>query len=841
MRFIILLSLWACSLSVFAQVPPSGSDYRIGDGDVAIPYGTGKPEEVYRRGAGVYREGKKYGFSINNKQEPAIYDFIQSANDGFIVKKENQYAIADNTGTLVSPFAYDSVATNYSTLPGSFLLIKKGRYGIADKNGKLILPVKYDKILFFNKQLKYAIIEGKNNAFKLVNITTGNLLKQDFETVDLYKNLAVVKANGKMGVVKDDKMIIDGLYDSIFHTFNYRNSNQTTKINTALTYHNAWKTVRNLMVRQNGKLGITDTNGTLIYPCENDEILYTDNANDNNYYLIKKDKLFGLYLPAKQKKIPVIHTMVRQLRNGLIIAQKDGLFGMYDANGIATIPFEYEDITEYGERNYIVTKAGKKGLADAQGILKIPAIYDKLGNFYSFGFENYILAEQGKLNGVLSLDNKMIIPLKFAYIGTYNSDLFLVAATEKDALYGLYNKSGKELLPPAYKWIRKSYTEHSELQILKQQDGTLAFSNHHFDKLLEEPVVAYGYIENESGLLNPFNSAPQRLLFVKSTQGKFGLIEEGTGSMVVPMIYDSIMQRFSDGANTYFSVKKGKHYGLINQKNEQVLPFEYSGINLDFVFDFDRQKDKSSYSIVVAKGKRWGLVDLNNQVKIPFAYQALQRLSYYPLFKAKKENYFSIIDAHNKIINAGPFEEVAFYETDAYNEQKNALTFYQGKMRVIDDKGKFLSEPVAMQPHTGYRSFNELKMVLAEALDSKDDVLLKSFVDKIAPSEHLLFYLKTNMLSNRPLNEVNIPYIREKYFEVLKRFQHNYWRSDHYSKTSLTAEIDFTLSREGWVTNKRVADHAFGDTKYLEKMLRNSLKVNGYWISSYFMSRYMQD
>ncbi|RYD99376.1 MAG: hypothetical protein EOP54_04220 [Sphingobacteriales bacterium] len=663
-------------------------------------------------------------------------------------------------------------------------------------------------------------------------------MKQDFETVDLYKNLVLVRLNGKMDIVKEDKMLLKGLYDSIFHTYNYR-SNQVKKANTAFTYSNAWKTARNLIVMQNSKVGIVDTNSTLIYPCENDEIIYTDNANDNNYYLIKKDKLFGLYLPAKQKKIPVVHTQVKQLRNGLTVAQKNGLFGMYNANAEVTIPFEYDDITEYGERNYIVTKAGKKGLADAKGVLKIPAIYDKLSNFYSFGFENYILAEQDKLNGVVSLDNQIIIPPKFAYIGTYNSNFFMVSLTEKDHLFGLYNKSGKELLPPVYRWIHKSYTENSELQILKKQDGTFAFSNQNFDQLLEEPIIEYGYIENESGLLNPFNSAKERLLFVKNKKGKFGLIEENTGSIVVPMIYDSVMQRFSDGTNTYFSVKKGKNYGLINQKNEQVLPIEYSGINLDFVFDSDSKNDQGNYTIVVAKGKKWGLVDLNNQVKIPFEYKSLQRLSYYPLFKGKKETHFSIIDEHHKILNAGPFDEIGFYESDAYNENRNALTFYQGKMRVIDDKGTFISEPVAMQPHIGFRSFNELKAALVAALDSKDDLLLKSFVDKIAPSEHLLFYLKTNMLSKNPLNEVNIPYVKDQYFQVLKRFQHNYWRSDYYNRTSLTDEIDFTLYRDGWVTNKRVADHAFGDTKYLEKMLRNSLKVNGYWISSYFMSRHI--
>ncbi|RYD98493.1 MAG: hypothetical protein EOP54_07480, partial [Sphingobacteriales bacterium] len=86
MRLVILLSFLVYSCSAFAQVPPSDKGYRIGDGDIGIPEGTGKPYNDHGS-VGVYQEGKKYGFYINNKREPAMYDQIQSANGGFIVKK----------------------------------------------------------------------------------------------------------------------------------------------------------------------------------------------------------------------------------------------------------------------------------------------------------------------------------------------------------------------------------------------------------------------------------------------------------------------------------------------------------------------------------------------------------------------------------------------------------------------------------------------------------------------------------------------------------------------------------------------------------------------------------
>ena len=38
------------------------------------------------------------------------------------------------------------------------------------------------------------------------------------------------------------------------------------------------------------------------------------------------------------------------------------------------------------------------------------------------------------------------------------------------------------------------------------------------------------------------------------------------------------------------------------------------------------------------------------------------------------------------------------------------------------------------------------------------------------------------------------------------------------------------LKKEGIVTNKRTEDWAYSDTKFMEKLLRNAVKINGFWI-----------
>lgn len=80
---------------------------------------------------------------------------------------------------------------------------------------------------------------------------------------------------------------------------------------------------------------------------------------------------------------------------------------------------------------------------------------------------------------------------------------------------------------------------------------------------------------------------------------------------------------------------------------------------------------------------------------------------------------------------------------------------------------------------------------------------------------------------------MNIEDIKEKYFQNLLEFKYQKW-NNYYKKSSLTKVVDYTIYSSGIVTNRRATDWAFGDS-FLEKLLRNSLKVNGYWISTYFM------
>src|SRR5690606_30445319 len=130
--------------------------------------------------------------------------------------------------------------------------------------------------------------------------------------------------------------------------------------------------------------------------------------------------------------------------------------------------------------------------------------------------------------------------------------------------------------------------------------------------------------------------------------------------------------------------------------------------------------------------KKFGVVDLKGAIQVPFKYSEIEKISHTGLYKAKTGKSYRVIDSMNRIINAGPFDEVANFELSPEDDDSTifALTFANGKMRIIDDKGKFVSEETAMQPHKGFKTFDELKSALVAALDSTDDALLKAFAEQ---------------------------------------------------------------------------------------------------------------
>lgn len=839
MKHFLIIAFLFITVTSRAQVPQKREIRGDIGADIVIS-GPKQPAEPGAYGAAYYQKDGKYGFVYpEGIKQPAIYSKIYFNANGFVIKKDELYGIADKKGVVIGSITYDSVGTIHEK---TYIVKRKGKYGTISGEGNKILSIKYDKILSVNKFVSF--VQVGNGPIQMIFNDQEIAFPQKIDYAALYTDLAIIKANGKFGVVKK-QVIVPLEYDSIFVSAMVTNgsSTKTTRKIKRVSQIDKFYDLNQgtlLTIQKGGKYGLVGSDGNIIYTADNDAV---DNKSMYQYYTVKKGNLLGIYFTTGKKKTEIEFDNVYADGFGYVMATKNKKAGVFDLQGKQIVPFDYdpEFIMQY-RIGFRVAKNKKRGIVGKNGEILVPPVYDDVDLFYEDSMKEFVKVKSNGKFGIVNLKGKVIIPVAFEWLG--EEEGLLKVATADNRL-GLYDKTGKVVIPADYQWIMDSETEKSNIIVLKKEANSYNFLNKNTKQLLlKENVIDYGYIHNEDGLLNPFNSNNKYVLFVKGKNGKFGLLNEMTGILDVPMMYDDIIRRFEGRNSTYFSVRNGKKFGLIDGKNKQIIPLQYDAINIDLVSADDEKASKLTYSVIVAKGDKYGTINLENQVRIPLQYTALHRISRSGLYEAKTGSYYRIIDGKNGIINKGPFDEVANFEvTDGaeYGRQlkQQALTFYKGKMRVIDEKGSFVTSEVTMQPHNGYKTFYELKWDLIKALNSKDDILLKDFAAKIAPSEHILFYLKDNPFTKQSLQYTNINFIKEKYFNDLLKFKVSYWNSNSdskYKRATLTDVTDFTLFQDGLVSNFRTSDEGF-ESHFMERLLRNAYKINGYWISSYFMLR----
>jgi WG containing repeat len=855
MKQIILILLFTFCTNAYAQVPRQEREERLLDMPVQLeapPFSETAPDEV--RGISYEKDDKK-SFLMGDETKKGLYDQISFVHDNksYIVKNGNLYGIANKKAEITVKIIYDSIGADNSKGTG-FIAKHKGKYGKITNTGEIILPIKYIKIIAGNQYI--TLVENNKNETELIYNEQNKSLNKKIEYVEVYHNLTLVKSNGKFGVVKNE-IILPFEYDSIFiprkdpyNTPIGSNNKIIQKKNPPNPLIRPNQVISCLTIQNKGKFGLVNRDGKIIYPADNDEIY---EAELFGYYSVKKDNLYGIYfLLSKDKKYTEIEfDRISVDGYGAIMASKNKKMGIFNLDGEQITPFEYDNdfIAQYSGIGYRVSKDKKRGLVDKKGNVIIPPIYDDISTF-SFGNRNVLKVKIKEKYGIVNLEGKVILPIEFEYIEELNNNYLVITPQRK---VGLYDINGNNILPAKYKWINQTSSQNSSILVLKEDEYSFNFLDKNNKIILPENVSEYGYVLDEVKLKSPIGLTG--VLYVKNKNGKFGLLDEKSGTLNAPMVYDEIIQCTSlDEATSYFSVRKANKYGLINEHNEELIPIKYDTVNLTFAISTsflneikETENQANDFQVVVAKGKKYGTVNLKDQVVIPFQYSFLQRISYSGLFKAKTGKQYQIIDKDGKLLTKNTFDEIANFERveNEYSEDYilHGLTFSNGKMRVIDSKGNFVTNEQSMQPHNGYETFDELKFALIEALDSKDKNLLKQFVIKIAPSEHILHYLKENLFDKSTLY-VNIDYIKEKYLQDLLKFKYSEWNADTsygyhgYNRSSLNV-VDYTIysERYGIVTNTRTSDHAYGDTRFMEKLLRDAIKINGYWISTYFMKR----
>jgi len=775
-----------------------------------------------KKSAVVFTKDGLYGLQKNDSVllPPVYQEIFPITADILQLKQQNKYGVADKNGRIYIPLEYDSIKAHFA---GNEVLVlyKNGKAGVFNTKGEALLPLQYDAILYANAISQYAYVKKDGQFFLLFGKQP---VENSFQSLIFYNNLVVIKQDNKYGLLKNGAVIAAPQYDSM-----YVAQQKSYRAVTGSPAFSDYRMMANtLFIVQDNQYGLLDNDGTVISAPLYDNIQYD---HYRKVYHIKKDALTGLYIESTKKKTAIEYQQVYSDGTRFITVKKNGRYGIINYVLEQVLPCEYDKIDIMGSSGHLrAVQNGFTGLFNDKGKEIIPVRYDKIDEFSLTEKLRglYKIALNGRL-GIVDAANKTIVPVLYDGIAEMNH--FLVVQSGKK--YGLYSRDGKQVCDTVYQGFKPSFTKYSpilfsfkdSLKGIVKEDGTVLY----------EPVfTSTGYITDTDGLLNPYGSVKKKYLYVKDRNNKMGVLEETSAQMIIPVVYDDIYQKLETIRGAYFAVKKGNKAGVVYSNDSIVIPLEYDAVDMT-------RANPAAYhelQVVVKKGRLFGAVNLANKVVIPINYGRLEKLSDDNLYKAQlqealKDNKKTVLllDDKNQVISKGPFNDISLFEGNL------ALSFYNGKMRLLNKSGTLLSEERLMEPHNGYTSFEQLKQALADALNSSDNKDLEIFAYKTAPSWHALFLIKANILTGEPLGIVSPEGVKKRYLEDLLQFKKTKWLTGLYDKKKLTNVDDYTLSDDGLITNKRLEETHFGDPLFLAKFLQDAVRVNGYWISSYFMTR----
>lgn len=422
----------------------------------------------YEKDTLKFKEGNLYGL-INfegKKILPAEYEEISNIDykEGFLkVKKDGLYGVVNIAGKIIiKPQYFDINADGYYNdknkydNAGFILKVKSDegyKYGYADSNGKVLFECNYNEI--------YRITENP-----------------DEKTAYLISSY-----NGRYGLIKDDKQVLDNQFDSIEYDSN-----------TNL-----------IVVEKSGKQGVYNLQGETVIPIEYDSIIiggdyinaikgesrevygvdgniiqttFTNHQKvSNNYYIIiDENNNYNIVDASNRLLLQQQYIYIEYFANDLFIVTQGTNSGLINSNGNIVVPIKYSSLQRIGNKDLLLATTVQNNKVDIingngtisegieNGSLEVQENYIKLfsennvkyfdmsGNekkYKDIFTNNQIYAESknGKW-GFVDKNGNIVVNFIYDMVTEQSGD---IAGVKKDGLWGVIDTTGNVIVNPIYK------------------------------------------------------------------------------------------------------------------------------------------------------------------------------------------------------------------------------------------------------------------------------------------------------------------------------------------------------------------------------------------------------
>lgn len=295
-----------------------------------------------------------------------------------------------------------------------------------------------------------------------------------------------------------------------------------------------------------GKLfGVANKQGKIILPCESPDKCVGVTTDQNHFVL--ETPAYKCRLVNRQGKtiLPPDHRYI-YLNKGTAYVQTSNGFRFYNLKTESWYNQDmYEEIRMGSGDWFMVKKKGKWGvLTQTLGTL-VPVEYDFLTD-RDFGTGTVFEVGKGELKGVLSTDNKVLLPLRYKYLDWSGASPGCTWVMN-DTAFGVVNMRNEVVIPFRY----SNYKYHHTGQNMVRQNGKTGMIDFGGNVIVP---LEYEDAERFFGGLAPVKR-----------NGKWGFVDR-RAELVIPCIYDKV-ESFSEGKSKV--TKEGRSF-YINEKGETV-------------------------------------------------------------------------------------------------------------------------------------------------------------------------------------------------------------------------------------------------------------------------------
>jgi len=417
--------------------------------------------------------------------------------------------------------------------------------------------------------------------------------------------------------------------------------------------------------QENGKVGLKNEAGQILLPASFEALGWSDGSFSviGQVTGYKLGKEWGIINLKKEFITKAEYESLYYSGGDRIIAFKKmgptaSYFGCLNLNGRITIPFKYDGIKIQGLRAIVFIKNGveyRHGLIDLEDKEIIPM---KFRNINAIGSLRYVVENSESKTALFTEQGVKLTAFEIDSISSFRKGKAIIYQNLKQ---GMIDREGEIIIEPLYREIKID------------EEGLIS------TKMFDEWKILDG--ENNELRKIPADELQTFAngLYLIRVSKKMGVVDDGFTFILHP-IYDELRDFYDDK----LIAKKNGKFGLIRTNGTEVLPFQFDSLEWDG--QFIRAKETETNFSLNQGQKSWNLYD---------TFGIKKSLRSYHYLGAYNGTFFPVLNkGYRGAINRYG-EEVIHCVYDSIFEAKaeQLVVKYQGQYGIVNLNEDWLLAP----------------------------------------------------------------------------------------------------------------------------------------------------